>query len=79
MQVKTNLDKFIRTNVLAAAIIAATPIFITSSARATRDIPIVAVAVLVEPFTANDRQSVMVRFPGGYMAAIHSPTETKTP
>ena len=30
------------------------------------------VTVLVEPFTASGRQSVMVQFPGGYIAEIHS-------
>lgn len=30
------------------------------------------VTVLIEPFTAGVRQSVMVQFPGGYIAEIHS-------
>jgi hypothetical protein len=33
------------------------------------------VTVLVEPFTASGRQSVMVQFPGGYIAEIHSATK----
>jgi hypothetical protein len=31
------------------------------------------VSVLVEPFTSDDRRSVMVQFPGGYVAEIHAP------
>src|ERR1700722_15608749 len=30
------------------------------------------VAVLVEPYTSGDRESVMVEFPGGYIAEIHA-------
>jgi hypothetical protein len=28
--------------------------------------------VLVEPYSLGDRQAVMVQFPGGYIAEIHS-------
>ncbi len=31
------------------------------------------VAVLVEPYTAGDRTSAVVQFPGGYIAEIHAP------
>jgi hypothetical protein len=31
------------------------------------------VEVLVEPFTNDERRSVMVEFPGGYIAEIHAP------
>ena len=29
-------------------------------------------AILVEPYKADDRNAAMVRFPGGYIAEIHS-------
>jgi hypothetical protein len=32
------------------------------------------VAILVAPFTADQRESAVVQFPGGYIAEIHSPT-----
>jgi len=30
------------------------------------------VAVLVDPYKAADRNAVMVQFPGGYIAEVHS-------
>jgi hypothetical protein len=35
--------------------------------------------ILVEPFTADGRQSTMVQFPGGYIAEIHAQAKTKIP
>jgi hypothetical protein len=32
--------------------------------------------VLVEPYTADRCQAAIVRFPGGYIAEIHSPTSS---
>jgi predicted enzyme related to lactoylglutathione lyase len=32
------------------------------------------VQVLVPPYTADQRTSAIVQFPGGYIAEIHSPT-----
>ena len=33
-----------------------------------------AVSILVAPYTADQRNAVLVQFPGGYIAEIHSPT-----
>ena len=35
------------------------------------------VSVLVEPFSADGRNSAMLQFPGGYIAEIHSSTSVK--
>jgi predicted enzyme related to lactoylglutathione lyase len=34
-------------------------------------------SVLVEPFSADGRNSAMVQFPGGYIAEIHSTASEK--
>ena len=36
------------------------------------------VEVLVPPYTADQREAVLVQFPGGYIAEIHSPTSQGT-
>jgi hypothetical protein len=32
------------------------------------------VAILVAPYTADQRNAALVQFPGGYIAEIHSPS-----